>query len=497
MKSLLRMNHITKQYSGVTALNDVHIDLDAGQVLALVGENGAGKSTLIKILCGIIAKDKGTIEVEGMEVNIQTPLDAQAYGIRSVQQHFSLIPTMTVAENLYYNDFPLKRGRVIDYKKLNQQAKTLLESLGFSGIDPAWTVSELSVANAQRVEVAKAVKFTPKILILDEPSAVLPENDVEILFQVIRKLKSQGTGIIYISHHMNEIFEIADRISILKDGENVTDIDDVSSVDQYDLVRYMVGREIKNIYPPLHRQLGAPVLKVDGLNTDKVHDISFSLQKGEVLGIAGLVGAGRTEVCRALFGLDHITSGQIELNGHLYAPSKPKDAIHAGISFVTEDRHYDGLILNESIERNVSFVGLKKQTKYGVVSDRKIRKTAEEFVKKLKIATPNVEKPTVQLSGGNQQKVVLAKWLFMQPRLFLIDEGTRGIDVHAKHEIYELIHKLVVEGNSVIMVSSELPEVMQMSNRILVMREGRIVSEFTHDEATEEAIMRAASGLNE
>lgn len=495
MKPLLHMQEITKRYSGVTALNNVELTLNAGEVLALVGENGAGKSTLIKVLGGIISRDSGTILIDGKEADIKNPIDAQKCGIRSVQQHFSLIPTMSVAENLYYNDFPLKLGRRIDFKAMNKKAAELLQSLGFGDINPASLISNLSVANAQRVEVAKAIKFTPKILILDEPSAVLPEKDVNVLFDVIRKLKAQGVGIIYISHHMNEVFEIADKISILKDGENVTTIEDVSSVDQYDLVRYMVGREIQNIYPPLHEALGDVVLKVSNLSTDKIHNISFELRRGEILGLAGLVGAGRTEVCRALFGLDKILSGTIELNGKPYAPKQTRDAIKAGFGFVTEDRHFDGLILGDSVERNISFVGLKKQTKHGCISDKRIRKTAEYYVDLLKIATSSPDKLATYLSGGNQQKVVLSKWLFTDPQIFLIDEGTRGIDVNAKHEIYELMHEFVKNGKSIVMVSSELPEIMQMSNRINVMREGEIVAEFSHSEATEEAIIRVASGL--
>lgn len=495
MTPLLHMKGITKQYSGVTALNNVELKLNAGEVLALVGENGAGKSTLIKVLCGIISKDAGTILIDGKEAAIKNPIDAQKCGIRSVQQHFSLIPTMSVAENLFYNDFPLKFGGRIDFKEMNKKAEELLNRLGFGDIDPNSLVSELPVANAQRVEVAKAVKFSPKILILDEPSAVLPEKDIQVLFEVIRKLKQNGVGIIYISHHMNEVFELADKITILKDGENVVTIDDVSKVDQYDLVRYMVGREIQNIYPPLYEDLGEVILKVSNLCTNRIHNVSFELRRGEILGLAGLVGAGRTEVCRALFGLDKITSGTIELFGKPYMPKNTNDAISAGFGFVTEDRHFDGLILGESVERNISFVGLKKQTKYGYVSDKRIRSTAERFVDLLKIATSSTDKLTIFLSGGNQQKVVLSKWLFTEPQIFLIDEGTRGIDVNAKHEIYELMNDLVKQGKSIIMVSSELPEIMQMSNRIKVMREGEIAAEFSHNEATEEAIIAIASGL--
>lgn len=495
MKSLLSMKGITKRYPGVVALNQVDLELKSGEVLALVGENGAGKSTLIKTLCGVIRKDEGSISIEGQEVQIQGPLDAQKAGIRAVQQHFSLIPTMSVAENLFFSDLPLKKGRILDRKKMNEEAKELLGSLGFGDLDPTQLVSDISVANAQRVEVAKAIRFTPKILILDEPSAVLPENDVKTLFEIIRKLKADGVGVIYISHHMDEVFEIADTITVLKDGEKVIDIDDVNSVNQFDLVQYMVGRELKQIYPPVYTDIGETILKVEGLTTSRVKNISFELHEGEVLGFAGLVGSGRTEICRALFGLDKILSGKITLRGKPYLPKCTKDAIQAGFGFVTEDRHYDGLILDDSVERNIGFVGLNKLIRRTVISKKKSREAADRFVGDLKIATPGIEQEVVNLSGGNQQKVVLAKWLFIEPKIILFDEGTRGIDVNAKHEIYQLIHQLVENGHSIIMVSSELPEVMQMSNRIMVMYEGELVSEFAHEGATEEAIMEKASGI--
>lgn len=495
MKALLSLKGITKKYSGITVLNHVDMDLNQGEVLALVGENGAGKSTLIKIICGSIQKDEGSIFVDGEEAHISGPLDAQKLGIFSVQQHFSLIPTADVAENLFFDHFPMKKAGVIDRKKMHEDAKELLDSLGFLGIDTFSLVSGLSVANAQRVEVTKAVKSTPKILILDEPSAVLPENDVKTLFNLIKKLKESGVGIIYISHHMDEVFEIADKIMVLKDGEKVTTIEDPSTVDQYQLVQLMVGRTLKQIYPALHAQIGETVLKVEGLCTSCVKNISFELHKGEVLGFAGLVGAGRTEVLRALFGLDPILSGKIELHGREYRPKCPKDAIGAGLGFVTEDRHYDGLILGDSVEHNISFVGLKKLIKNGMISDKKLRNVAEEYIKSLNIITSSVDKEVGKLSGGNQQKVVLAKWLFIEPEIILFDEGTRGIDVNAKHEIYELISRLTLAGNSILMASSELTEVMQMSNRIMVMREGEIVSEFAHGEATEEMIIQKASGL--
>ena len=495
MKPLLLMRGITKRYPGVVALNHVDLELKSGEVLALVGENGAGKSTLIKTLCGIIQRDEGTISISGEEVQISNPMDAQKAGIRAVQQHFSLIPTMSVAENLFFSDLPVNKWQLLDKKRMNREAGELLESLGFGDIDPSELVSEISVANAQRVEVAKAIKFAPQILILDEPSAVLPENDVKTLFKIIRKLKTTGVGIIYISHHMDEVFEIADTIAVLKDGENVTVIDDVKSVTQFDLIQYMVGREIKQIYPSLFTDIGDVVLKVEGLTTEHVKNVSFELRKGEVLGFAGLAGSGRTEICNALFGLDKIVSGKITLNGKPYNPCCTRDAIQAGFGFITEDRHYDGLILNDTVERNIGFVGLKKLTKNGFISEKKSHEVAEQFINELKIATPGRNQEVINLSGGNQQKVVLAKWLFIEPQIILLDEGTRGIDVNAKYEIYRFIHQLVESGHSIIMVSSELPEIMQMSNRIMVMYEGNLVAEFSHENATEEQIIEKASGL--
>ena len=495
MNALLSLRGVSKKYESVYALRNVDLDLEPGSVRALVGENGAGKSTLIKIICGIISRDGGSIEIDGQPVTINNPLAAKELGIYAVQQHFSLDPTKTVAENLFLNVYPRTKIGTIDWKKLFQNAAALLAEIGFPDVDPHALVSDISVADCQRVEVTKAVREEPRVLILDEPSAVLPENDVEKLFGLIHRLKAKGVGIIYISHHMEEIFKIADKITVLKDGEVVCHIDDVAAENQYTLIEKMVGRSIEDIYPPLKPCEENVVLKVEHLETRYVHDISFELHNGEILGFAGLVGAGRTEVCRALFGMDKILHGRIELEGKEYKPRRIKDAINRGFGFVTEDRHYDGLILSDTVEHNIIYVGLRKLIHRCFISKKISRKTAEHFVDRLHIITPSIQQTVLNLSGGNQQKVVLSKWLFTHPRILLLDEATRGIDVGAKREIYVLMSELINEGYSIIMVSSELLEVLQMSHRVFVMREGRIVMEFNRGEATENEVIRVASGL--
>lgn len=495
MSALLSIQNVSKYYEGVRALHNVCLDIQAGQVCAIVGENGAGKSTLIKIICGVISHDGGTISIDGKVCKISNPLMAQNLGIRAVQQHFSLDASKTVAENLFMNDYPRTKIGTIDWKKMNRDAKVLLDEVGFSDVDPSAMVSDISVADCQRVEVTKAVRDEPRVLILDEPSAVLPENDVDKLFALIRKLKQKGAGIIYISHHMEEIFKIADCITVFKDGEVVTNYEDISNVTKYDLIEKMVGREITDIYPELNPCTDEIILDVRNLETKKIHDISFQLHRGEIIGLAGLVGAGRTEVCRALFGIDPILSGTIELEGKSYHPKRIRDAIRRGFGFVTEDRHFDGLILSSSVETNVTLVGIRKLLNGLIINRRRSRRTTQEFIEKLHIATSSMDKAVSKLSGGNQQKIVIAKWMFITPKIILLDEATRGIDVGAKREIYGLMNELIREGYSIIMVSSELLEVLQMSHRVFVMREGRMEAEYGYGQASEEEVIRVASGL--
>lgn len=494
MSELLLMKGIDKRFPGVHALKGVNFSLKSGEVHTLVGENGAGKSTLINILFGALHADSGSIFLNGKKVHISHPIDAHKYGIHAVQQHFSLIPTMTVAENLFYGHHHVSKGVLINWKLLKKEAAELMKSLGFGHVPIMERIDRLSVAEGQRVEIAKAILLKPKILIMDEPSAVLPEQDIENLFRIIRKLKSEGVGIIYISHHLDEVFEISDRISVLKDGENVDTITP-NMVDQQGLVKMMVGREISDMFPQrVHRQ-GQEVLRLESVTTEHINGISFQLHKGEVLGISGLVGSGRTELCRALFGLDCIESGTIEVYGKKIEKGRTSEFIREGIGFVTEDRHKDGLILSNSVNTNITFVGSKKVSKAGFINKNIDRDSAERFVRKMRIATPHLDQKVKFLSGGNQQKVVLSKWLFVEPKILLLDEPTRGIDVGAKVEIYKLINDLVQQDYSVIMVSSELQEIIQMSDRILVMRNGSIAGEFNRENITEETIIACASGI--
>ncbi len=496
MTPLLSLRDIHKHFAAVHALKGINLEINEGEILAVVGENGAGKSTLIKILCGIIRQDKGELYFNGEEVPDLDPHKSQQLGIKAVQQHFSLIPTMSVAENIFFDILKQKRkAGLLDWKMVESQAQEFLESIGYGEIDAKAMVKDLSVADCQRIEVAKAIRGNSKILILDEPSAVLPETDVNKLFSMLRDVKAKGTAIIYISHHLDEVFEIADRIAVLKDGDLVKVIDDPKTVDNFGLIKLMVGRDINDIYPPIAECKSNVVLSVKDLSTKHVKNISFDLHEGEILGIGGLVGAGRTELCQALFGMDPITNGEINIHGKPYRSKRPIDAIKNGLGYVTEDRHFDGLILGESVANNITFVGSKKVVKKCLINKKLNNAMAHKYIKELDIKTPSAAQQVYYLSGGNQQKVVLAKWLFIEPKIILLDEATRGIDVGAKREIYYLINQLARSGVSIIMVSSELQEIIQLSNRILVMREGSIVGEFDQEQATEEDIITKASGL--
>lgn len=496
MKPLLSLRNVHKRFAAVHALKGIDLEVNGGEILAIVGENGAGKSTLIKILCGMISQEEGELYFEDEKLTDLNPGKSKRLGIRAVQQHFSLIPTMSVAENIYFDVLKQNKKRgLINWKKIIDEAQSFLNSIGYNQIDARSKIKDLSVADCQRIEVAKAIRSNSKVLILDEPSAVLPETDVLQLFSMLREVRKEGTAIIYISHHLDEVFEIADRIAVLKDGELVKVIDEPDTIDHFGLIKLMVGRDINDIYPPVRERGTKTVLSVKNLSTAKVHDISLDLHEGEILGIAGLVGAGRTELCRTLFGMDVIKDGTITINGSPYQARNPMDAIRHSLSYVTEDRHFDGLILGESLATNISFVGSRKVTRHKLISKKLNLSVADRFIKELDIKTPSPAQLVYYLSGGNQQKVVLAKWLFIEPRIMLLDEATRGIDVGAKREIYYLINELARTGVSIIMVSSELQEIIQLSHRILVMREGRIVAEFGRDEATEEGIIGKASGL--
>jgi ribose transport system ATP-binding protein len=490
---VLEMRHIRKTFPGVVALDDVAFDLRRGEVHILLGENGAGKSTLMKILSGAYQKSAGQIILDGVEVEIKNPKHAQTLGISIIYQEFNLIPHLSIGENILLGREPKRLPGMIDQRAIFHNAKHALSELGLS-IDPRKLIKELRVAEQQMVEVAKALSLYARILIMDEPTAALTEHEIKELFTTIRNLKEQDVAIVYISHRLEELFEIGDRVTVLRDGRSVGTYD-VRESNKSDLIRLMVNRELTDLFPKERAERGSEVLRVQGLSTqDGLKDVSFSLHKGEILGIAGLLGAGRTELARAIFGVDQITSGTIYVNGVPRRIDSPRAAINSGIGFLTEDRKSQGLILPLSVAKNLCLPSEDKFSTWGFVDTKKERWAASRYVKELRIKTPSLDQKVVFLSGGNQQKVVLSKWLCCESEVFIFDEPTRGVDVGAKAEIYQLMNKLTASGVAIIMISSEMLEVLGMSDRILVMRGGRITGEFNTDEATQEKILQCALG---
>lgn len=493
MEKILEMKNISKAFYGVQALNNVDFSVLRGETHILLGENGAGKSTLVKILSGAYHKDAGEIFFDGEPIEISTPLDAQRKGISIIYQEFNLIPGLSVAENIFLGREPVKGNRLINWRVLNENAKAILDKL-HADVSPTALVATLSVAEQQFVEIAKALSFGAKLIIMDEPSATLTPAEIDRLFAVIRDLKRAGVSIIYISHHLDEIFEIGDRVTVLRDGELVA-TDDIKNVTKDMIIRWMVGRDLTNTYPPRTTTPGEVVLEVQNLSRrGELHDISFHLRRGEILGIAGLVGSGRTELVRALYGADPIDRGEIKLHGRTLAIKTPKESIKNGIGFLPEDRKQEGLVLEQSVKNNVTLANLVKVVKNGIISGSAEKAAVDEYVRNLGIRTVNQQVLIKNLSGGNQQKVVLAKWLFTDSDILIFDEPTRGIDVGAKYEIYQLMNRLTEQGKSVIMVSSELPEIIGMSDRVLVLHNGRITGEYTRDQFDQELIMKNAAG---
>lgn len=491
-KILLEMKGIGKTFPGVKALEGVNLTVRAGQVHALLGENGAGKSTLIKILSGAYIKDEGQILWEGQPVEIKSPQDAQRLGISTIYQEFNLAPHLTVAENIFLGHLP-KKGLWVDWAQVRKRARAILDSLGVA-LDVDTPTAELSVAEQQLVEIAKALNRQTRILVMDEPSAVLGEKDLEKLFNVVRQLQANGIGIIYISHRLREIFELADQVTVLKDGRYV-DTRAVSTVTMDDLVRLMIGRELADVYPKRNVQPGQVLLEVKNIGREGVlRDISFQLRAGEIVGFAGITGSGRTELARIIFGADPYNSGEMWLSGQPYHVTSPADAIRHGVALVTEDRKRQGLLLKLSVTINTTISGLKRLCRGQIIKLKEELHLVQQYIRQLSIKTPGPNFLVVNMSGGNQQKVVLARWLSIGTRLFLLDEPTRGIDVGSKSEIYQIMADLANQGVGILMISSELPEVLGMSDRIMVMREGRIVKELSRAEASEEAIMHYAVG---
>lgn len=494
-ETFLQMSHITKRFPGVLALSNVDFALHKGEVHALLGENGAGKSTLMKILSGVYQPDEGEIIFEGQPVTFANPLSAQSAGITIIHQEFNLFPELTVEENIFIGREFCKNNRWrLDEKQQRQAAIDILQKLNLN-IAPDTLVADLTVAQQQMVEIAKAISVNAKILIMDEPTAALTETEIDSLFQVTRLLKEQGTGIVYISHRLEELALIADRVTVMRDGQFIATVD-YDAVKISDLIAMMVGRDLGNIYPrrePLAQR--KPVLEVSGLTRNGVlNNIDFTLYQGEILGFAGLMGAGRTELARAIFGADPIDGGTLKLKGKVTVIKDIPDAIQQGISYLTEDRKKEGLALGLSVERNIMLGNYPEYSdRFGNVDSKRCQKTSEEQVKALRIKTPHLEQAALNLSGGNQQKIIIARWVCKDTDILIFDEPTRGIDVGAKLEIYELMNRLVAKGKSIIMISSELPEVLGMCDRILVMRNGRITGELASDDATQEKIMQYAT----
>ena len=495
---VLRMGGISKAFPGVQALRDVDFEAAAGQVVALVGENGAGKSTLMKILSGVYRRDAGRIFLRGREVEIQSPRHAQQLGIAIIYQEFNLTPNQSAAANIFVSREPRQRGpgRLLNFddrRLMEQEAQQLLERVGARVLATA-LIRDLSVAQQQMVEVAKALAVDARIIIMDEPTSALGEDEVETLFQIIGALREQGIAIVFISHRMEEVFRIADKVVVLRDGQRVGSML-IGATSPDEIIQQMVGRELTEMLHKEVAKIGEPLLEVRGLTRRGViHDVSFTLRRGEILGFAGLVGAGRTETARLIFGADRRDAGTILANGQPVRIDSPVDAVAAGIGFVPENRGTQGLVLKLPVLENIVLPTLGHHARLGWLDQRGLRNTAQDYVGKLNIRTPHLQQKAMFLSGGNQQKVVVAKWLAAQPKVLIMDEPTRGIDVAAKVEVHVLMSRLAQAGMGIIMISSELPEILRMSDRILVMSEGRVMAILDRAEASQEKIMAYASG---
>ena len=484
------MRGISKSFPGVKALDNVGFTVAEGEVRALVGENGAGKSTLMKILNGNYKKDCGDILIDGEVVNITNPQVADSLGITIIFQELNLVDDLSIAENIFAGRLSAK-GKLVNWKEINEKAKQLLERVSFD-TDPTRLVGSLTVAEKQMVEIAKALSRNSRIILMDEPSATLTKKELDALFEIIRDLKKQGIAVIYISHRMEEIFQICESVTVMRDGQ-IIGTRQVADVTSDELVEMMVGREVNSAYPKRNVEIGEEVLRVENLcRKDREQNVAFSLYKGEVLGIAGLVGAGRTEIMRAIFGVDYIKSLDVYVKGKKVKITDPASAKKHKIAFLTEDRKIEGLTLDFSVKSNIVSANLPSIRK-GLFTSKKLEnQIADEYIEKIRVKTPTRNQKVGNLSGGNQQKVVVGKWLNSEPDILIMDEPTRGIDVGAKREIYEIINDLVAQGKSVILISSELPEVLGMSDRVLVMKDDAIVAELTGEDINPVEVMRHA-----
>jgi rhamnose transport system ATP-binding protein len=491
-ENILELKNMTKRFSGVEVLHEVSFSLRPGEVHALLGENGAGKSTLVKVMTGVHQPDKGEIYLDGKRVVFGDTRESRQVGIAAIYQELSLFPDLDVAENIFVGRQPTTTAGRIDWRKLYADAGKLLLSLGVH-LDLKQKARSLSIAQQQMVEIARAFSINARILIMDEPTSSLTLNEVADLFRLVRRLRDEGTAIIFISHRLEELFELADRVTVLRDGSYV-DTRSMKDVTRDDLIRLMVGRTITNLFPKQDVKAGEVMLKVKNLaRAGSFHDVSFELCKGEILGMAGLVGAGRTNVARAIFGVEPATAGSIQIESQEVAIMSPQQAIRLGLAYVPEDRQLHGLIPAMPITSNISLPTLFKYAQHGWLQDKAERKAAHDAALQMEVRANNMWQLARELSGGNQQKIVLSKWLCTNPRILILDEPTRGIDVGTKAAVHALMSKLAAEGMAILMISSELPEILGMSDRVIVMREGHITGHFLRAEATQEKIISAAT----
>lgn len=490
---ILEVRNVSKSFPGVKALDDVSLKIRKGEIHAFVGENGAGKSTLMKILNGNYTKDSGSIFMNGEEVEIKSPDDARNLGISIIFQELNLVPHLSVAENIFMGRLFKGKGKLIDWRRVYREADSLMERIGYH-MNTKILVEKLSVAQKQMVEIAKALSYkNTKLILMDEPSATLTTAECEKMFEVVRELKKQGVSVIYISHKLEEVMELCEQATILRDGK-IIDSKAIKEFSKDEIIAKMIGREITNKFPKRDFEpRGKEILKVEGITRKGILDnISFSLREGEVLGLAGLVGAGRTEIARAVTGIDYIDGGTIYIEGKKVKINSPKDALRAGIAYLSEDRKQEGLVLGSSVKWNLSMANMKKILSMGLISEKRDEKIADEQIQAMQIKTPTKEQYVMNLSGGNQQKIVIGKWLNTNAKIFIFDEPTRGIDVGAKYEIYLLMNQLVKEGKSIIMISSEMPEVLEMSDRVLVVNQGRIKAVLDGAEMNAQTVMKYA-----
>ncbi|MFA5467779.1 MAG: sugar ABC transporter ATP-binding protein [Sphaerochaetaceae bacterium] len=486
----LAMRGIYKDFPGVRALDDVDFSVKLGEVMALVGENGAGKSTLMKILTGVYAKDAGEILIEGQDAQIVDAASALDLGISMIYQELNLIPTTNIAENIFLGR-EIKRRVFIDKKEMHRQAKEIIKMVGLE-LDTNLLIQDLSAVQRQLIEISKALSVNARLIIMDEPTSSLTENETELLLGIIKELKQKDVAIVYITHRMREIFEIADRVAVMRDGKMVKTLD-ARKTDTGEVVRHMVGRHIDTLFVKEEAPITDVVLEVEGVSTkDFLKDVSFKVRKGEILGFAGLVGAGRSEVMRAVFGIDKKESGTIRMHGKEITINNTVDALDNHIGFLPEDRKLQALILNMTVRENITLASLKALAKYNFLDKKRERAMSDEYIERMRVRTPSMEQRIKNLSGGNQQKVAISKWLATESQVLILDEPTRGIDVGSKKEIHSLMSELAKQGVAIIMISSELPEILGMSDRIVVMHEGRVKGELMRQEATQENIMQMA-----